>query len=420
MPRHLFPSRRKAGRGAVVLLIALVASAGCTRDINLLARVDGGGGGAGPDGADAITPIDASANPACTGLGPPIVLPTNTGAPCAGALAAAAHRFALCSCETMNAAARIRSDAYDSRSPAVSDEVAASIGIGGDLVASAEVRAGGALWVAGPNGISATNSIRTATSLRVGGPLWMRSDHAEIGGDAYVNGNVMGDVRVGGTLHVPPGATVDGAGDIAVVDSSQPVIVASPCDCGAGVVDIAGAIAAAASHNADANVGLASDALASVTTPTTVALPCGTFSLSTISATASVTLIVRGRALLAVDGDVTTRGGLAVQLDPSAELDLVVGGNLIASGGGAYGAPGGAARFRVWIAGTTIVFDNAPTVNAIIHAPSAWVNAASGLPLSGSLLARDVSIGADSTLHFDRAVLEAGMACGAAAAAIVP
>jgi hypothetical protein len=43
------------------------------------------------------------------------------------------------------------------------------------------------------------------------------------------------------------------------------------------------------------------------------------------------------------------------------------------------------------------------------------VNAASGLPLSG-----DVSIGADSTLHFDRAVLEGGAACNVPAAAIVP
>jgi hypothetical protein len=320
----------------------------------------------------------------------------------------------------MNALARVRTDAYDSRNPSVTDELAAAVGIGGDLVASAEVRAGGALWVAGPNGISATNSIRAAASLRVGGPLWMRSDHAELGGDAYVNGDVTGDVRVSGTLHVPPGATVDGAVDATMVDSSQAVAVAPPCDCGASVVDLAGAIAGAASQNADADVGLAPSALVSVTAPTTLTLPCGTFSLSTINATASVTLIVSGRTLLAVDGDVTVRGGLAIQLGPMAELDLLIGGQLIATGGGAFGAAGGAARFRVWIAGTTIAFDDAPTVNAIVHAPSAWVNAARGLPLSGSLLARDVSIGADSTLHFDRAILEAGMTCDAPAAAVVP
>src|SRR4029079_1712752 len=108
---------------------------------------------------------------------------------------------------------------------AVTDEIAAAIGIGGDLVASAEVRAGGALWVAGPNGISATNSIRSAPSLHVGGPFWMRSDHADIGGDAYVNGNVTGDVRVSGTLHVPPGAKGDSAASGPTGDRTPAVTV---------------------------------------------------------------------------------------------------------------------------------------------------------------------------------------------------
>jgi hypothetical protein len=400
---------------------ALVLLANCTRDINLLSRDGGGSGGAAVvDAGDALPPTDAT-NPACTGLGPPIVLPTNTGAPCAGALAALGHRFALCSCETMTAPARVRTDAYDSRNAGVADEIAAAIGIGGDLNASAEVRAGGALWVAGANGISATNSIRAATSLRVGGPMVMHSDHADIGGDAYITGSVTGDVRVSGTLHVSPGATVDSAVEAATVDRSQPVSVAAPCDCSAGFVDIAGAIATATTANADADIGLSPAALASVTAPMTIELPCGTFSLSDINATSSVTLAVHGRTLLAVAGDVTVRGGLTVQLDPAAELDLLVGGQLIASGGAAFGASGAAARFRVWIAGTsTIVLDDAPPVNAVLRAPSAWVNAASGLPLSGSLLARDVSIGADSTLHFDRAVLEAGAACGAPASAVVP
>jgi hypothetical protein len=48
------------------------------------------------------------------------------------------------------------------------------------------------------------------------------------------------------------------------------------------------------------------------------------------------------------------------------------------------------------------------------------VNATSGLPLSGSILARSVSIGAETMLHYDRAVLEAGSVCGAPAAGVVP
>ena len=145
------------------------------------------------------------------------------------------------------------------------------------------------------------------------------------------------------------------------------------------------------------------------------------FYLTEIDADAPVTLVVRGRTLLAIGGDVTARAGFTVQLDPSAELDLLVGGQLIVTGGGTFGAAGAAARFRVWVASpTTVLFDGAPMVSGVIHAPAAPVTASSGLPLSGSLLARSVAIGADSDLHFDRAIREAGTICGEPAATAVP
>ena len=59
-------------------------------------------------------------------------------------------------------------------------------------------------------------------------------------------------------------------------------------------------------------------------------------------------------------------------------------------------------------------------MHAVIHAPFAPVSAPSGISLYGSLLARSISIGADSTLHFDRAIRAAGTICGEPAAAVVP
>jgi hypothetical protein len=422
VPRFPFPVSRS------VCLFVSLAAATCTPNINLLPRdasAGGTGGGVGSSGAagsDASIPLDATANPPCANPGPPIVLPTDTGAACAGALAALGHRFALCSCNTMTTPARLRTEAYDSRNPGVTDEVAAAIGVGGDLIATGELRAGGAIYVAGANGIMASNQFRSSASLRVGGPMKMlSSDNAEIGSDAFINGSVSGNVRVSGMLHVATGAVLSGGVEYGTLAQNETITVPSPCDCHAGFVDIAAAIGAAAASKADAAIGLAPTALASATTPTTISLPCGSFYLSGVDATAAVTIAVHGRALLAVDGDVTVRGGLAVQLDPSAELDLLVRGQLIASGGDALGAAGGAARFRIWIGGTnTIVLDDAPAVNAIIHAPAAWVNAASGLPLSGSILARSVSIGAETMLHYDRAVLEAGTVCNAPASTVVP
>jgi len=412
-------ARAAEGRGdgpRALLALALIATAAaCSRDINLLGpRADGGG-------ADTVSPNDTvTVNPACSGLGDPIALPTAAGSTCAAALATRGHRFALCSCETMNAPARVRTDAYDSRDPLAFDETAAAIGIGGNLTSTAEVRAGGAFYVAGAGGIDASNHIRSSLSLRVGGPVTIHNDNGDIGTDAYINGNVTGNVRVDGTLHVPAGAVL-GAGVEAASVVNEAVSVPSPCDCSAGFVNVGAAVSAAATNNANAAIGLSPSALAAVSTTTMIDLPCGTFYVDKIYADAAVTVAVHGRTVLAVAGDVALHAAFSVVLDPSAELDLIVGGRLTTSGGGAFGAAGAAARFRAWIAGTsTISFDDAPAVHAVIHAPFAPVTAASGLPLSGSLLARSVSIGADSDLHYDRAILEAGTICNEPAASVVP
>ena len=162
------------------------------------------------------------------------------------------------------------------------------------------------------------------------------------------------------------------------------ITVPPPCDCSAGFVDVARAIAAAAATNADDAIGLQPTALADVTTPTSIALPCGVFYLTEIDAEAPVTLVVRGRTLLAIGGDVTARAGFTVQLDPSAELDLLVGGQLIVTGGGTFGAAGAAPRFRVWVASaTTVLFDGAPAISGVIHAPAAPVTASERPPPLG-------------------------------------
>ena len=408
-------------------LAAALAIVGCHHDINLLSPADGGAagsggsGGASRGGAGGGGGAGGAANPACNGAGSPIVLPTTTGAPCAAALASRGHRFVLCSCGDMTAPARIRSDSFDSTNPAFIDETAAAYGVNGSLNAIGEMRAGGAFYVAGANGVTAASQFRTGTSLRVGGPMTMTStDNADVGGDAFINGSVTGNVRVAGTLHVPAGATLGGGVERGAL-VNEPVTVAPSCDCSAGFVDVAGAIAAAAANNVDAATGRSPTELASLTAPKILDLDCGSYYFTAIDASAAVTVVVHGHALLAVAGDVTVRAGFAVQLDPSAELDLLIGGGLTTRNGLEFGTTIAPARFRVWIAGTSsVVFDGAPWIGAVIHAPAAAVTATGGLPLSGSLLAHSISIGADSMVHYDRAILAAGSICGEPAAAVVP
>jgi hypothetical protein len=414
---------RPARCGALAVLVA-IASAACHRDIRLLpaSSSDGGAGAGGAAGAGvggaAGAAGAAGATAACSLPGDPIKLPTSAGATCAAALETRGHRFALCACDTLSLDARLRTDAFDSRDPSVNDQVSAAVGVDGALQTTAELRAGGAIYVAGSAGVHASDHLQAGASFQSNGPLAMLSSNADLLADAYVAGDVSGSVRVSGTLHVPSSATL-GTDVQANTVVTGAVSVQAPCDCSAGFVDVASAIAGAAAGNGDAAAGFSVDALAAVSTTTHLDLGCGAFYLSAVSATAPITLAVHGRALLAVAGSVVLGGGLTVTLDQAAELDLLVGGWFTTSGN-TVGAPAAPARFRIWIAGSeTLVFDNQPTIAAVVHAPLAAATASAGLTLSGSLLVKSLSLGSDSLLHYDRAILEAGVPCGESPATAV-
>jgi hypothetical protein len=348
------------------------------------------------------------------------MLPTATAATCAAALETRGHRFALCACDTLSLAARLRTDAFDSTDSSVNDQVSAAVGVDGALQTTAELRAGGAIYVAGSAGVSASDHLQAGATFQSNGPLAMLSSaKADLLADAYVVGDVSGTVNVNGTLHVPATATV--GPDVQEMKLAMDAVpVAAPCDCSADFVDVATAIESAATTNGDAAAGFGADALAAVSTTTHLDLGCGAFYLSAVNSTVPITLAVHGRALLAVAGSVILGGGLTVTLDPSAELDLLIHDWLTISGG-SVGAPAAPARFRIWIAGNeSLVFDNQPTIAAVIHAPGSVATAAKGLTLSGSLLVDSLSLGADSLLHYDRAILSAGVPCGQTAAAPVP
>jgi hypothetical protein len=416
--------------GTALACLIYVTSPACHRDIHLLplAGEDGAAGtGVGGAAGNAGTGVGGAAaggaagGVACSGLGDPIMLPTAAGPTCAAALEARGHRFALCTCDTLNLNARLRTDAFDSTNSGNNDPSAAAVGVDGALQTTAELRAGGAIYVGDPLvGVYASDHLQAGASFQSNGPLAMLSNKADLLGDAYVGGAISGEVQVSGTLHVPS-STFVGPGVQASAVSTGPVSIAAPCDCSDGFVDLAAALATAQSTNNDAAAGLDPGAFATPSVTQTLELACGTYFLSSISTNAPITLAVHGRVLLAVAGDVRLQGGgLTVNLDASAELDLLIGGWLT-TGGGAIGAPAAPARFRIWIAGKdSVLFDGQPTIAAVIHAPLAAVTASAGLTVSGSLLAKSLTIGDDSLLHYDRAILQAGISCGAPAAAAVP
>jgi hypothetical protein len=414
---------------AALAAVAVVASLGCRRDIHLLPDVsfgDGGeaglGGAAGADAAvDRGPGIDAA--PACTGLGPPITLPTAGSPTCAAALTTRAHQFAVCTCNVdpipiplTTLGARLRTYAFDSTNSSYSDDkISAAVGIDGALMTNADLEVEGAIYVAGGY-VAANGHLQAGASFRSGGPLTMQgSQQADLLGDASVNGYVSGDVNVSGTLYVP--TALDVGSDVeAKAISLGPAPYSAPwppCDCSSGFVNVASAIMTAQYDNGDEAAGFDPNVLAVVSSATQLTLGCGTYYLNAINATAPVTLVVHGRALLAVNNSLSVTAGLTVTLDSSAELDLLVGGWINASGG-TVGAPSAPARFRIWTSSTdSLTFNNQPTIAAVVHAPFAQLSAPQGVTLSGSLFVDSLNLTGDSEVHYDRAILSIGQTtCG--------
>jgi hypothetical protein len=234
-----------------------------------------------------------------------------------------------------------------------------------------------------------------------------------VGDDAFVGGDVLGRVDVGGMLHVSPasnlGPMVSAAGVV-----HEAVSVAPPCDCGAPTVDAAALARAAASSNDDAAIALDPDTLAHAAAPT-LDLPCGQYYLASVSAIGTVMVRVHGHAALFVGGDVTLAAGMTVALDDGAELDLVVAGNLDAEGAAVGGDP--APSVRVWLGGGTLRVGGGAAMAAVVYAPAATLVADGALDVSGALFVGSLSAGDDVTVRFDPAVLDGGSECGDAAAA---
>jgi hypothetical protein len=387
---------------------------------------DGSIGGVGgvTDALDGRAPADGAGDAtvvACSGLGPPVMLPSAAGAACASALTTRRHRFALCVCDSLNLTSPLYTDSFDSSGAVIGVQPPAAIGVDGDLQTTTVIQALGSVYVTGAGGIISPDRLVSLGSLRVSGPTQaLSAGIVNIAQDVYAGGDLQGFILLSGTLHIAPGASTAQATIYADSIVREPVSIASPCDCGRNAVDVAGAIGAAMRGNDDASAGFAPDRLATVTTSTLLDIPCGTYALSSIDTHSALVLAVHGRALLAVAGDVMLRAGFTVTLDPGAELDLLVGGRLLTSGSNAIGSMT-PARFRIWVAGSqTVVFDDDPNVGALVHAPDAQVTASSGLELSGALFAKTLTAGARVNVHFDQAVFSIGASCGEPTAIAVP
>ncbi|HZS40183.1 MAG TPA: hypothetical protein VFF06_25305 [Polyangia bacterium] len=370
-------------------LALLALTAGCTQHTDLIST----------DGAAA-----------CTAPGPPIQLDSEFA--CAGALAAHTFRYALCSCASLTLDGDLVTDRFAGGPPPMMGHPmpSAAVGTDGDVEVLGLTQVAGALESAGSSGVGLSGTSAVFGNLRSGGLLGT-DQILTIGQDAFVAGDVLGRVDIRGALHSPIGTHIDPS-----VSASglvrEPVMVAPPCDCNAPRLDVAALVAAHASSHDDAAAGLTPDVLAGASVPAVIDLACGSFFFTALAPPTTLEVRVHGRAAMFVAGDARLPGGLRVTLDPSAELDLVIAGDLsLPTGTLGAAAP---SSVRVWLAGASVDLGDGASLSALLYAPNATLGAARNLIAAGAVFAGSLSLPGDVAIQFDPQLLLSGAECNVA------
>ncbi|HXI55226.1 MAG TPA: hypothetical protein VNO55_04165 [Polyangia bacterium] len=330
---------------------------------------------------------------------------------CIATIADRAFRYALCSCSDLGWTAPLSSDSFDPKTGARGNQ--GWVGVNGYVGAMQPFHIAGSLSVAGqPPGMPGLSTIGqpsdVAGDLRVGGGV-AGQNTLTVGGDLFSTGDVVESaMTVGGAIHLPAGAQVVGA-NATKGTVREAVTVDAPCDCATPVINIASVVAALKQSNVNAVVGLPPDALATLVGQQVVDLPCGHYAFSRLGG-GGATLRLGGPAVVAVGGDVSLTGTLAVELGPDASLDLFVAGNVDLGGITAFGDVSAPARVRLYVAGRLVSLPAGQGVGASIYAPAATVTVASGAELSGALTGKQIVLLGGVTVHYDESNA-AGRSC---------
>jgi hypothetical protein len=399
---------------AWILGAALAFGAGCTRTTELI----------------------AASTATCVSPGPLVHLGGTDAAACAGAVAARAARYALCSCNDVVFTGSFFVDELEHQTgqlPASGNpwpgghptngllpgSFFAAVGTDGNWQVLGHADIPGTLVVAGAGDARFGRESHVLGNAHFAGTLSPTSA-LWISGGASVAGDVAGDVVVGGTLRTPTAATVAPSVSAATV-VREPVTIAPPCECGLGpAFDVTAAVAARSTDNANVFLPFSADVLDDVETAQSLDLPCGEYYLDTMRTGegGSLELRVHGHVGLFVAGDVNLASAFTVKLDAGSTLDLVVAGSFYMTGH-VFGSPTNPAGTRLWVGSSTVNLPPQVQFGAFVYAPKAVFLAGAGLTFSGSLFVGTLSVDGDVHIAYDSTLTQAGVECGAEAPAAV-
>ncbi len=350
-----------------------------------------------------------------TGSGGISVILPDAGLACTGSLAQTSFRWGLCACNAIALSASLTTDGFDSTSgPYKPGEAGGAVGTNGTFTSHATNKLGGTLWIADPSGLTTSGLNTLRQELHVGGPL-ASSAPSTVAKDVYVDGNVIANASlgIGGTLHVPQTAVVSTSFVTAASTVRGPVVVPEPCDCSASqITPVAAIVEARRNNNDNASIGLSPNALGTASSQKRLDLPCGHYFLNNIAASAGVSIVAHGRTILYVGGDVVSQGGLTIAADLGAELDVFIEGNLASSASLRLGNALAPARTRIYLASSQKLTLSAQLeLGAFLYAPRTPIETSGGFEAFGGVVSASFTSSADTTFHYDRAVLNAGSEC---------
>jgi hypothetical protein len=228
--------------------------------------------------------------------------------------------------------------------------------------------------------------------------------------DAYVAGNITGDMSVAQTLYQPTGKSTGGISYGKLVN--QAVTVKPPCDC-TTPIPVGAMVTYAKTHNDNAAAGLDPAELTTAGHPARIDLSCGQYYLTGFSLSSPVAIVAHGNTAIFIDGDVNANALLTMTIaDGTSQLDVFVSGTIVATSETTIGTPNFPALTRLYIGGTaTLDIQSTLVVGGEIWAGNAKVLWESESDMYGAIFAGDFQVLSDLKLHADEAVVQVGSSC---------
>lgn len=366
-------------------------------------------GGAGYAGEVSVSP-DGVVN-ACEGPYALVDVPLPSGGyhtACVAELARDRLAHALCACGDLTISGDLQTDAYDSRAR-VTTPGGASVGINGAYPLARYARVDGSFTLAGGllltwQGMEVTGDLRLTPGVSGAGKF-------SVGRDAWLERSLSGLISgaVGRDLYLDTGVllsplVVNGETRRATFDLDK------PCRCEPEqLLDIAGLVEAAAGNNDNEVAALATDSLADPSEPIDLTLGCGRYYLSGLKGTDTLKLKLDGHVALFVRGNVAFDS--VIELQPGAELDWFIDGNLAMGPNARLGETNRAGAVRVYVGGTRSIELPRGRFAGNLYAPEANVELAGQQDVYGSIFGKEVRANSDLNVHYDRYVLAAGEVC---------